>query len=89
LRGHGLSRANGSIYPETFLFVNGDRDVAVTQAAVREAYEKAASGDKTFKVFGGEHPGLHWGHIDLIFGRHAPEITWPYMLEWMNRRLSR
>ncbi len=70
------------------LFVNGDRDLAVTEAAVREAFEKAGSRDKTFKVFGGEKGDLHWGHIDLILGRHAPKVTWPYMLEWMNRRVS-
>ncbi len=69
------------------LFVNGDRDVAVPEAAVREAYEKAGSRDKIFKVFGGEIDGLHWGHIDLILGRHAPEITWPYMREWMDHRI--
>jgi polyhydroxyalkanoate synthase subunit PhaC len=69
------------------LFVNGDADVAVPEAAVREAYEKAGSGDKIFKVFGGEIKGLHWGHIDLILGRHAPAFTWPYMRDWMDQRI--
>ncbi len=69
------------------LFVNGDRDLAVPKEAVMEAFEKAGSKDKTFKVFGGEKEGLHWGHVDLICGKHAPEITWPYMLDWMEKRL--
>ncbi|RJP86270.1 MAG: alpha/beta fold hydrolase [Desulfobacteraceae bacterium] len=70
------------------LFVNGDRDLGVLPEAVREAYEKAGSPDKIFKTFGGEEPGLHWGHIDLICGRKAPEIVWPYMLDWMNERIQ-
>ena len=70
------------------LFVNGDQDVAVPPEAVREAYEKAGSPDKIFKIFGGEKPDLHWGHCDLICGRHAPEITWPYMRDWMMQRLE-
>lgn len=69
------------------LFVNGDRDYAVPEAAVIEAYDKAAAADKTFKIFGEEKPDLHWGHIDLIMGQHAPAITWPYMLDWMQKRL--
>lgn len=71
------------------LFVNGDKDVGIPPEAIREAYEKAGSKDKMFKVFGGEQPGLHWGHCDLICGRHAPEITWPYMLEWMMQRVEK
>src|SRR6056297_2141790 len=69
------------------LFVNGDRDCGVPEAAVIEAYENAAATDKTFKVFGAEKHDLHWGHIDLIIGQHAAEITWPYMLDWMQKRL--
>jgi pimeloyl-ACP methyl ester carboxylesterase len=71
------------------LFVIGDRDYAVPVASVKEAHEKAASEDKTLKVFGGEAPGLHWGHCDLICGQHAPRIVWPYLLEWMQTRLPR
>ncbi len=70
------------------LFINGDRDYSVPKASTIEAYEKAGANDKTSKVFGGEQPGLHWGHIDLIIGRHAPAITWPYMLTWMKKRLT-
>jgi hypothetical protein len=55
--------------------------------AVREAYEKAGSTDKIFKIFGNEEPDLHWGHCDLICGKRAPDITWPYMLNWMDERI--
>jgi pimeloyl-ACP methyl ester carboxylesterase len=68
------------------LFVNGDCDYAVPLEAVKEAYEKCGSGDKIFKVFGNKKSNIHWGHCDLICGKHAPKITWPYMLDWMNER---
>lgn len=70
------------------LFVVGDKDLAVPEASVKEAYEKAGSEDKTLKVFGGEAPGLHWGHCDLICGRHAPEFVWPELLKWMKNRVN-
>ena len=69
------------------LFVVGDKDSGVPLASVEEAYDKAGSGDKTIKVFGREAPGLHWGHCDLICGRHAPRVVWPYLYEWMKKRL--
>jgi len=69
------------------LFVVGDRDSGVPEASVQEAFDKAGTRDKTLKVFGGEAPGLHWGHCDLICGREAPRIVWPYILKWMQTRL--
>ena len=69
------------------LFVVGDKDSAVPRASVQEAYEKAGSRDKTIKVFGREAPSLHWGHCDLITGKDAPRIVWPYVLKWMQKRL--
>lgn len=69
------------------LFVNGDRDYGVPEVAVREAFEKAGSDDKMFKTFGMEDSGHHWGHCDLICGKHAPEVTWPFMVDWLNERI--
>jgi len=68
-------------------FVVGDRDYAVPEASVREAYLRAGSEDKTLKVFGGEAPGLHWGHCDLICGREAPRVVWPEVLSWIQQRV--
>jgi polyhydroxyalkanoate synthase len=70
-------------------FAVGDRDDAVPEESVREAHEKAGSEDKTFRVFGGESKGLHWGHCDLICGREAPRVVWPEFLEWMMNRLPK
>ncbi len=68
-------------------FAVGDRDDAVPEESVREAYDKVGSADKTFRVFGGESPELHWGHCDLICGREAPRVVWPELLDWMMKRL--
>jgi len=69
------------------LFIQGNRDYTVPPSAVKEAYEKVGTTDKTFKVFGGEKKGLCWGHCDLIFGKEAPAYVWPYILQWMNTRV--
>lgn len=69
------------------LFVNGEQDYGVPESAIKEAFEKAGSNDKIFKTFGMENSGHHWGHCDLICGKHAPDVTWPFMLEWLEERL--
>jgi pimeloyl-ACP methyl ester carboxylesterase len=69
------------------LFVNGEQDYGVPESAIREAFEKAGSDDKIFKTFGMENSGHHWGHCDLICGKHAPEVTWPYILNWLEERI--
>ena len=69
------------------LFVNGDRDYGVPEIAIKDAFEKAGSDDKIFKTFGMKNSGHHWGHCDLICGKHAPKVTWPYMLDWIEKRI--
>jgi len=68
------------------LFVNGDHDYSVPEEAIRKAFDLAGSKDKTFKTFGGEVFDLHWGHCDLICGKDAPDVIWPYILDWMEER---
>lgn len=71
------------------LFVNGDMDYGVPEKAIQKAYDLAGSEDKIFKTFGGEEHDLHWGHCDLICGKDAPDVIWPYMLDWMEERACR
>jgi polyhydroxyalkanoate synthase len=68
-------------------FVVGDKDTMVQGTDIEEACQRAGSADKTWKVFGGEEPGLHWGHLDLIHGKRAPDIIWPAVRSWMDDRL--
>lgn len=68
-------------------FVVGDKDYAVSLKAVQSAYDKAGSKDKELKIFDRQSTPTHWGHIDLISGRHAPDYVWPYLLNWLQKRL--
>ncbi|MBU2490435.1 MAG: lysophospholipase [Proteobacteria bacterium] len=68
------------------LFINGDRDYAVPPSASLGAFQQAKSPDKTFEVFGKKTTGKHFGHLDLIYGRHAPQTVWPCLADWMKER---
>jgi len=70
------------------LFLVGDKDHAVPLAAIQAAYDQAGSKDKTLKVFDKQSTKVHWGHIDMISGRHAPDHVWPYTLQWLQKRLA-
>ena len=41
---------------------------------------------RTFLVMEPWEHQVHWGHVDLILGRKAPEETWPRIVEWLNAR---
>jgi len=69
------------------LFVNGDRDYSVPPSSALGAFQAAKSQDKTFHVFGKKIHGHHFGHLDLIVGRHAPAHVWPVIGEWMKKRV--
>jgi pimeloyl-ACP methyl ester carboxylesterase len=68
------------------LFIIGDRDDVVPQESIRPAYDMIASRDKTWKEFNIRENGCHWGHIDIVNGKHAPHEVWPYVAEWMEER---
>jgi poly[(R)-3-hydroxyalkanoate] polymerase subunit PhaC len=61
----------------------GAQDAVVPPVSMQAGFERAASRDKTFRVFepGPAAPG--WGHIDIICGKAAPRVVWPTLLEWM------
>jgi pimeloyl-ACP methyl ester carboxylesterase len=65
------------------LFVTADRDAVVPRASVELGYECLGSEDKTWREFGMEQDGVHFGHNDVICGDAAPTVVWPYMLGWI------
>ena len=65
------------------LVVAGDRDHLMPPADARAAYDRSGSRDKTWLLFDDWHHRVHWGHLDLVMGRHAPEIVWPAIHAWM------
>ncbi|MBI4705644.1 MAG: alpha/beta fold hydrolase [Deltaproteobacteria bacterium] len=64
------------------LIIAGSEDSLAPPEAVRPAYERSRSTDKTYRVF-------PRGHIDLIVGRDAPYTIWPLVLTWLGTRLRR
>ena len=68
------------------LVVAGDRDRMLPPSDARPAYDRSESSDKTFKIFNPIREEVHWGHLDLLLGKKAPEFTWPYLLRWLLER---
>lgn len=66
------------------LVIAGDRDrLADAEADVRPAFE-AATGDRSFRMFGRCRDGVEFGHVDLVIGRAAPKLVWPTIGDWLD-----
>ncbi|MEM9696546.1 MAG: alpha/beta hydrolase [Myxococcota bacterium] len=61
------------------LAIAGALDGLAPPEAVRPAYERSSSTDKTFRSF-------PRGHIDLLVGRDAPLTVWPVVSNWLVER---
>ncbi len=64
------------------LIIAGSHDDLAPPKAVRPAYERSKSTDKTYREY-------HAGHIDLIVGRDAPRTLWPDVRNWMLARIRK
>jgi polyhydroxyalkanoate synthase len=64
------------------LIVSGKYDDLAAPASVTPAYELSRSQDKTYRE-------LPFGHIDILVGREAPQLTWPLVESWIGRRAAR
>lgn len=59
-------------------------------AGVRPAFELARSSDRTFTCIGeGDPSGRLFGHVDLLLGRFAADVTFPLVRRWLAERASR
>jgi len=68
------------------LVVAGDLDHLMLPEDARVAYDVSGSSDRTLVVLDDYSTGHHWGHLDLIIGRAAPEHSWPLLRDWMQAR---
>ena len=68
------------------LVVAGDADPLVRPDDARRCFAESGSRDKQLVVFGPFEHQVHWGHVDLILGRRAPEVVWPRLVDWMAAR---
>lgn len=87
--------ANGAVVPGTdafrqvdvpLLVLVGDADPLVRPADARACYEASGSTDKRIVELDAFHHGVHWGHVDLLLGRKAPEVVWPIVVDWLTER---
>ena len=47
-------------------------------------YDLIGSPDKTYREFGVDNGDLlDYGHLDLLFGIHAPDEVYPEILDWL------
>jgi alpha-beta hydrolase superfamily lysophospholipase len=83
--GHRLGILHG--FAEAFeamdlplLIVAGSKDGLAPPEAVRPAYERSCSTDKTYRVF-------PRGHIDILVGRDAPLTVWPLVSGWLDEHV--
>ena len=68
------------------LVMAGDLDHLALPDDARIAYDRTGATDRTFEVYDVLTTGEHWGHLDLVLGRHAPDHTWPALRAWMASR---
>jgi pimeloyl-ACP methyl ester carboxylesterase len=68
------------------LVMLGDKDSLLPPTDGRRAFDLSISEDRTLREFNLYEDGMHWGHLDLVLGRHAPRYTWPCLDSWMRER---
>ena len=63
------------------LVIAGTNDDLAPPASVRPGFLRSQSADKTYRA-------LPLGHIDLLVGRDAPQMTWPLLSAWLTKRAA-
>lgn len=70
----------------SLLVISGDLDALMPPEDARAAFDESGSSDKTLLELEPWTTGLHWGHLDLVSGIHAPEHCWEPIRAWMATR---
>lgn len=68
------------------LVIVGDADPLVRPSDARRCFEGSGSTDKELLLMEAFEHQVHWGHIDLLLGRKAPEEVWPRIGAWLAAR---
>jgi pimeloyl-ACP methyl ester carboxylesterase len=64
----------------------GDRDTMLFPGEGQAAFERSGAKDKTLLLLDDTHGLTHWGHLDIVLGKHAPEHVWARIRDWMIAR---
>jgi len=62
------------------LVISGIYDDLAAPASVKPAWAHSASRDRTYRE-------LPFGHVDMLIGREAPQLTWPLLESWLTKRV--
>lgn len=65
------------------LVLLGDKDHLLTIRDGRPAYLESGSKDKTLVIFDDFKHESHYGHLDIILGKKAPQYVWPTLSDWL------
>ncbi len=68
------------------LVLAGDLDHLQLPADAKTAFDLSGSSDRTFVTLDDYTTGHHWGHLDILLGRHAPAHVWPLLGDWLAAR---
>jgi pimeloyl-ACP methyl ester carboxylesterase len=83
-------RANLSRITTPVFVIGGAADQLATPGVVGLAYDRIGSPQKRYREFA-KGPGVSadYGHVDLIFGLHAPDEVFPAISRWIEAELER
>ncbi|MEC7986027.1 MAG: alpha/beta fold hydrolase [Myxococcota bacterium] len=70
------------------LVILGDKDHLLTPRDGRPAFDESGSTDKEILLLDDFHHETHWGHLDIILGKHASKYVWEPISSWMKKRRS-
>ena len=71
------------------MIVTGDRDKQCPPLAARRTFDAVGTPDKELVVFGrGRGDRYHYGHFDLVIGKHATTEVFPVLERWMSTHPS-
>jgi len=82
-------RANLSCITTPALIIAGAADQLASPEMVRFTYDRISSTQKRYREFGVRSgDSTDYGHVDLIFGRRAPEEVFPVISDWLEQEIA-
>lgn len=64
-----------------------DRDrLAHPVKDVKPAFDESTATDRSYRCFGRERDSCAFGHVDLVLGKQAPSLVWPFVANWLHSR---
>lgn len=69
------------------LIMLGDRDSMLFPHEGQAAFDRSGSSDRELKILDDRDGLTHWGHLDIVLGKKAPDHVWTAIDAWMSDRL--